>query len=117
MVNQLVKTLVQGETDKREYFLVKHRDQTGKLVPLDLTGKELSIIIYDVKRENFIIHESLVVQDISIATNACYYDIESESTEDYGNFLGRLIISSGSQITKSVEFQWNVEKVPPEPSI
>lgn len=115
MVNQIVKTVVQGEINTREYFLVKKRDSTGKLVPFDLTLLTIKIIIYDVKRSNFIVHNSTITQDLSVGINACYYLTEDPSTKDSGNYLGRLIITSGVEVIKTREFQWNVEKVPAEP--
>lgn len=112
MVNLLVKTLVKGEANKKEYFLLYRRDQNRKLVPFDVTGWTLSIILYDLKKQSYLINGSPVVQDVTIATNACYYQVEAGSTANDGDWLGRIVYTLAGQVGKTKEFQWHVEKVP-----
>jgi hypothetical protein len=110
MTQLLTKSVVQGEVNKKLYFLVTKRDKTGKMQPFDLTGFTLQIVIYDLLIQTIIVDHETVTQDILTANNACFYNNSTASSLTDGDYLARLVISVGSQIIKTKEFNWHVEK-------
>lgn len=108
MSKQVVKVLVKGEVDTKEFFNVKQRNSAGDLVALDITGFTITIIIYNLDKTSLIVNGASVAIE-NASQGSCSYTVQTASTTTIGRYLGRLKFVSGTQTFYSKEFQWVVE--------
>lgn len=108
MAKQVVKTVVQGEVNTRQWFNVKYRNSSGVVVPFDLTGYTVTINIYDVTRTTLLVNGGTISVTDPV-NGVCYFSTTSASSATVARSLGRLIMSLSGIVAKTREFQWIVE--------